>query len=175
MTKPTLPAGIIPAGATHFYFDPERGADSTNPWRQLGVNAKWYMFRSGEWQRVTGSNKHLFVDINDVLPGGRLDPMIWDGQGLPPVGSEQTLSPEGRTVRVLAHGMVRGEPVAVCQDGDMITLVVSAGFHSQAKIDREIGIERLELFVRKELMPDEYDSAFWARAFDKGLRAPEVM
>lgn len=174
MNHPTLPAGVIPAGSTHFYFDPTRDGDASNPWRQLGVDGKWYMFRTGDWFHIEGKNQHLFVGINDVLPGGRLDPLLWDGRGLPPVGTEQTLSPEGRVVQVLAHGMVRGEPVAICQDGDLVTLAVGAGFRSQAKIDRELALEKLELFVCRLALEGDpgYDGVFWERAFDAGLRAP---
>lgn len=70
MNRPTLPRGAIPAGATHFYFDPNKDTPSTNPWRRLDVDNSWHMLRGNGWVRISGSRSYNFVAITDMLPGG---------------------------------------------------------------------------------------------------------
>lgn len=70
MKRPTLPKGTIPSGATHFYFDPKRTEDASNPWRRLDSGTTWYMFRGDEWIRISGSRSYNFIAIAGTLPGG---------------------------------------------------------------------------------------------------------
>lgn len=70
MNRPTLPRGTIPAGATHFYFDPNKETPSTNPWRRLDIDNSWHMLRGDGWIRISGSRSYNFVAITDMLPGG---------------------------------------------------------------------------------------------------------
>lgn len=70
MNRPTLPRGTSPAGATHFYFDPNKDTPSTNPWRRLDIDNSWHMLRGDGWIRISGSRSYNFVAITDMLPGG---------------------------------------------------------------------------------------------------------
>lgn len=72
MKRPTLPPGIIPLGATHFYFDPARVKPATNPWRRLDSDGTWHMLVGAKWNRIAASRRHMFVAVTDGVPAERV-------------------------------------------------------------------------------------------------------
>lgn len=84
MTKPQLPPGVIPIGATHFHHNPVIEKPTSNPWRKKCGDG-WLAFYDGEWRGCNGSKANLFVAIEDVL--GKAGGGEWDGEGVPPVGT----------------------------------------------------------------------------------------
>lgn len=172
MNRPLeLPAGVIPAGATHFYHDPSRSKPSTQAWRKQD-GGKWSMFADGEWRVIKGSNAHMFVALEQVLRP------VWEGEGLPPVGSTQHLEEEQRPVTILAHGISLGIPVAVCQDGQLITVALSQAFYSKTRENRiaharelyETMMGESPTFTWDELQPAH--QADYLRAIDAGYAKP---
>lgn len=58
-------------------------------------------------------------------------PLYASRDNLPPVGSTQTMVEDGREVTVLAHGISLGAEVAICQDGDRLTMALPAAFRTE--------------------------------------------
>lgn len=115
------------------------------------------------------------------------DALGWDGEGLPPVGiceagypqHEPPAKREWRPVFVLAHGMFRGTPVAICQDGDTILTAEAKVFRpirtaeQLAAAERERGIEALCKAGAGRSGPPLCQAAGEA-LYDAGCRVPEV-
>lgn len=81
--KPRMPEGVVPEGATHFYYDLARpGRPSTSPWRKK-ENGKWFMFEDslGHWKGISGTRQHLFHAISDAVAP-------WSGEGYPAIGEQ---------------------------------------------------------------------------------------
>lgn len=63
-----LPAGVVPIGATHFFFNPQRKKPSTDVWRKR-EDGKWFMFMDDkrQWQQIGAKSAHMFVPIERAL------------------------------------------------------------------------------------------------------------
>lgn len=111
---PELPAGTVPAGASHFYHNPEHPKPSTFAWRKR-AEGKWYMFKADEWHPISGQNAHLFVPISQVLQAE------WDGTGEPSIGTLVEFDKGGEwvTVSVFAVKERTGDPVDVLFDSTL--------------------------------------------------------
>jgi hypothetical protein len=72
MSRPILPPGIIPLGATHFYFDAARIKPATNPWRRLDSDGTWHMLVGAQWNRIAASRRHMFVAVTDGVSAERV-------------------------------------------------------------------------------------------------------
>lgn len=100
-----------PAGATHYR------ADSASPWRML-EDGEWYAWESDEenWISIVDPQPDRYMPICN-------GPFTWDGTGLPPIGTvceiwddsphEYYAKHVGKTITVLAHDVMYGDPVAV--------------------------------------------------------------
>lgn len=68
---------------------------------------------------------------------GAYRPLYTSAEVLPPVGTVQRMAEDGREVTILAHAAVLGATVAVCQDGEQVTMALPAAFRTE-------GVEQAE-------------------------------
>lgn len=67
-----LPKGVVPIGATHFFYNPQRSKRSTDVWRKR-EDGKWFMYMDDkqQWQQIGAKSAHMFVPIESTFEQDR--------------------------------------------------------------------------------------------------------
>ncbi|MFU2949880.1 hypothetical protein ACM7M3_29035 [Pseudomonas aeruginosa] len=102
-----------PEGTTHYHI-----AEDINPWRKIEGTVA-YEHYSGKWLRVNSFNEGCMPDYYVPIPQ---EP--WDGQGLPPPGTEIEYRQNGGTWLAGTYiGEFRGKLVAGCHVTGVVGVV----------------------------------------------------